>query len=540
MLIKNYTWITLLASFLFFFGCDNKKHENSHVTMQTDNLNISFMSEATSIDPRFGYEPPANFIAKMLFDGLMRFSAEGSLVTAVAEKVEISADRKTYIFQLRPCLWSNGAEVTAFDFEYAWKSVIDPELDTKGASDFFVIKNVQAITRKQVPLDTVGIHAMGPRILKVELEYPAPYFLELTATAAYSPVYKEGTLKNPQWAMQAGPDFVCNGPFILKEWKKQYQYLFEKNPLYWDADNVHLSSITASIIEDPQTALLLFQTGKLDWYGKPFSKISLDAVPYLKEKEILELKPELAIYWYFINVDKYPFTNKKIRQAFSLAVNRKAITSHLLQEGERPAFGIVPSFAETAFKMDDEEAIEKAKILFEHGLNELGITRNEFPEIPLDFCGIEVNKQIAQAIQQQWQQHLHVKVKLVPQEWTIHYDNLSVGNFTIGGMSWHSRISDPIYNLEVFKFRNSGLNMSKWESNEFQQLLDRSNHAINQEQRETLLHQAEALLMEEMPVIPIYFLSLGYAKNPHLHDVLLSELNQIDFKSAYKDNKVNE
>jgi oligopeptide transport system substrate-binding protein len=536
MLIKKIGIFINLLTFIFLISCYSKKEQNMNIDKELNEkniLNISFMSEANSLDPRYGYEIPANLIAKMLFDGLMRFVPDGSVVPAVASHVEISSDQKTYTFHLRPSQWSNGIEVTSYDFEYAWKGVINPLLGTKGASDFYVIKNVQDVVNGKAPLDTVGIYAPDAKTLIVELEYPAPYFLELTTTSSYSPVYKEGDLKNPKWAEKAGPHFISNGPFILKEWQKNYQFIFEKNPLHWDAENVRLSRIIASVVEDPQTSLFLFQDGKLDWYGKPFSKISLDAVPMLRKKDVLNLTPEYALYWYFINVEKFPFTNKKIRQAFSLCVDRHALTTHLLQENERPASGIVPSF-ETSYSLD-ENSLLKAQTLFEEGLNELGMTRENFPEIPLSFCGIEVNRQVAQVIQQQWQKAFNITVSLVPQEWTAYYDNLSKGNFVLGGMSWHSRISDPIYNLLLFKYRDSGLNMSKWENKAYQQLLDESDHETEPQKRISMLHEAEALLMDEMPVIPVFYLTLGYAKSPRLHNVYISKLNQIDFKWAYKE-----
>ena len=157
-------------------------------------LRLAFLTEADSLDPRYGYEIPANHLIKMLFEGLMRMTPEKTLIPAACEEVEISKDQKTYTFTIRPARWSNGREVTAYDFEYSWKWVIDPKTCSRGTSDFYPIKNVQAIVRGDLPIETAGIHAINEKTFVVELEHSTPYFLELTSTSVYSPC---GDCKGP-------------------------------------------------------------------------------------------------------------------------------------------------------------------------------------------------------------------------------------------------------------------------------------------------------------------------------------------------------
>lgn len=514
---KMIRFYLLLICIFTFCGCEKSSSEKT--------LKLTFLSEVNSLDPRFGYEIPANHAVKMLFEGLMRFSPDRGLIPAAAESYQISQNQKKYTFKIRPSKWINGQPVTAFDFEYAWKSIVDPKLPTQGAADFYPIKNVEAIVRGDLPVDAAGITAIDAETLVVELAYPCPFFLELTATSAYSPIYRNEAEKNP-----FSEHFqITNGPFYLKEWVQQDHMIFEKNPAYWNAGSVSLERIEISIIEDVSTQLALFEKGESDWFGKPFAKLPLDAVPDLESKMLLHHFPEKAVYWYFINTEKYPFNHPKVRRAFGLAVDRHEIVSHLLKEKEECATSV-----NRGYHLFNDGAIDEAKALFCEALEEMGIDLDSFPVVHLSYCNIETNHRIACAVQQQWQNVFKIQVKLDPQEWTTYYDNLSNGKFEIGGLSWHSRVRDPIYNLQLFKYSDDRLNMANWENQEFQKLIDGAQGESNLQKRQTLLEKAESILMDEMPIIPLYFLTISYAKNSLLDHVYLSDMNEIDFAWAVK------
>lgn len=517
--------IVLLMLFTLFLTACHKKNPS----MQESELKIMFLNEVNSLDPRYGYEIPANFAVKTLFEGLMRVNTEGQIVPAIASHYEVSKDQKSYTFHLRPSLWSNGEKLTAYDFEYAWKGVIDPSLPTQGKADFYPIKNVENVIAGKSSLDEVGIHALDANTLHVELENPTPYFLELITTSAYLPVNRSHDEAFPHWAEKGGEEFVCNGPFHLAQWDKNYSMIFEKNPFYWDEKNVPTKKITVAIVEDATTQMLLFEKGESDFFGKPLTKLPLDSVEALKAKHCLHERPEQAVYWYFLNTEKFPLNNPKIRLALALSIHREDITKHILKESEEPALAIYRNHV--AYFQDAD--ISTAQKLFQEGLEELGLTLSTFPELPLSYCGIETNHRIANAVQQQWQEALKIRVKLDPQEWTTYYDRLSSGELLIGGLSWHSRVKDPIYNLQIFKYRNDRLNMSYWEDSYYQQLLTSAQEELNFEKRDSLLSTAESYLISQMPVIPIYFLTLSYAKKDNLENVYLSETNTLDLSRAY-------
>lgn len=520
---KCVNYLVILCLLLLFNGCDRRQSKSSM-------LKLTFLTEVNSLDPRFGYELPANHAVKMLFEGLLRMDLNGKIVPALAEDVSISPDGLTYTFKLRESVWNNGLPVTASDFAYAWSCIIDPSKPTQGKSDFFPIKNAEKIIAGQCPLEEVGIYVKDPRTLVVELEHPAAYFLELVTTSVYAPVCEKVDKVNPKWAYKAST-FVSNGPFKLTKWKKNDEMLLEKNSHYWDAAAVRLEGIEIAIVDDVMTQMNLFEKKQIDWFGKPLTKLPLDAVPALQQSGNLHYFPEQAVYWYFLNTEKFPFNVPKVRLALALAIKRQDIVAHVLKENEESATRIVRDNSICDYFQDGDLAT--ARRLLDEALKELGLTLETFPEIPLSYCGIETNRRVAAVVKEQWEQGLKIKVRLDPQEWTTYYDNLTSGNYLVGGLSWHSRTTDPIYNLQIFKLKEDRLNISNWENDRFKALLTAAQSEINPDKRKALLISAERLLMQEMPVIPIYFLSISYAKKAELEDVFISQTNQLDFSRAY-------
>ena len=497
-------------------------------------LHVSFQSDVRSLHPRIGMDYPSAFAVKMLFEGLTVISQDGKAHPAIAKSYEISEDQKTYVFHLRDCKWTNGEEITAYDFEYAWKKSIDPSGETLGVHNFYPIENVRKIVQKKKPLDSAGIQALDEKTIKICLEYPTPYFLEMLATPSFFPVNARVEKENPSWANQERDAFVCNGPFQLKKHRMEDTIIVEKNPDYWDAESVKLPGIQIVIIKDATTQLSMFEKNQLEWLGKPLSKIPLEAMSHLRKQGKVEFFETLGLYWFFVNVESFPFQNKKIRQAFSLAINRKDITENLLQGEESPALGILPhtlATQETPFIQDNNKM--RALELFHEGLEELGLEKEELPEIVVNFASVSVHQKVAEALQQQWNSVFGLNIRLEQQDWKSHYGKLQQGNFQLGGMAWQSWLRDPIYIMQTFRYKLDGVNMSRWENKDYKALLSATEEEINPIVRRELFNQAEAILMDETPVIPIYFTTIAYSKNEHLKNVYISELYEVDFRWSY-------
>lgn len=527
--------IYAFLGFLLLFQTGCEKPPAAHVKKERM-LHLASLSDARSLDPRFANDHPSSSLIKILYEGLIRIDLQGKPAPALAKCYEISEDQKIYTFHLRQSQWSNGDPVTARDFEYSWKSILSlsSNLSNPAVHFFYCIKNVQALLHGKATLEEVGIRVLDEYTLQVELEYPAPYFLELLATSCYAPVPEKWDQRHPNWHHHAGPLFISNGPFSLASWEKNNTLTVVKNPNYWDAAHVRLPGIQIMVIPDLTTQLYLFEKGELDWLGTPFCRFPLEAIALLKQSEGLSQTPLLEVGLCFLNTEVFPLNNKKFRKALSYALNRTDITEHLLQSTAIPALGVLPFTLalqeEPYFKNDNREV---AKQLFAEALEELNISKDELPRLTLSYPQNAHWQRVCTVLQQQWKQCFGISVKLQTEDWKTYYEKMISGNFQIGAMAWVSVLRNPIDILQTFLYRADRTNMSRWEHPSYQALLNASQQESDELTRKDLLHRAENLLMEEMPLIPIYFGKTAYVKKAALKNVYLSELKEIDFTWAY-------
>jgi oligopeptide transport system substrate-binding protein len=478
-------------------------------------------------------------IHKMLFEGLMRKDASDTPQLAIASKIDISEDKKKYVFHLRDCKWSDGVEVTAYDFEYSWKNAIDPNSKsiTLKPDLFYPIKQAELCLSGKVPIKDVSIYAIDDKTLSVELEYPAPYFLEITANPFLFPVPKHIAEKDPDWAIKPTP--VCNGPFIIKQRTPDSKFTLMKNPHYWDQKHVYLDGIDIFIIPHMVTAVNMFQKGELDWIGSPFGRISFD----ISFDVLNEETEDALIYWFSINTEKYPLNNKKLRKALSYAVDRKSIVDNVFHYTGKPTMSVLPILMrlrnEPYFEDNNQVLAQK---LLQEALEELGLSRETLPEIELSyFDGFEFAKRVCMAVQDQWRKVLNLKnIRLKATEYQVYFSEVTKGNYDIGFMGWNTPIFDPLFILNAFRNKSHPVNVTNWEKEEFRALLNQSNYVLENSKRTNILIQAETLLMDEMPIIPLYSLNKRFAKNNNLKGEFLSRLQTIDFKSAYFEKTIQE
>ncbi|TKI56301.1 peptide ABC transporter substrate-binding protein [Brevibacillus antibioticus] len=533
---KKLSFCAVLLTSVAFAGCGTPqasttvettggKQEQSSAP-QTMQVNLN-SGEPSTIDPGLAEDIPSISVARAAFDGLLRLNEKGELKEAVAEKYEVSADGLTYTFHLRESKWTNGDSVTAHDFEYAWKRVLDPKTASGYAYQMYYLKNGQAFNSNKAKAEDVGVKATDDKTLVVTLENPAPFFPELVASVTYFPVNKKAVEGNKEWASKP-ETYITNGPFSLKNWEHKSKIDFEKSDSYWDKDAVKLSKLTLNMIEDANTELSMFEKGDLDWAGSPLGDLPLDALDALKESGKMQAQATAGTYWYIFNTKQKPFDNRKIRQAFASAVGRQEISDNVVPYKSTPATGILPpTMALTPEGYIKDGDVETAKKLLAEGMKEAGI--KQLPPITIAYNTSEVNSRIAIVIQDQWRKAFGIEVKLVNKENKVHREDMKQGNFTIGRGSWIGDFNDPINFLEVFK---GGLNTSKWENKEFLDLLAQSAKEGDVAKRKEILKKAEQIVMDEMPALPIYYFTYAWVKQDSVKDVGVDALGFIDFKYA--------
>ncbi|MEZ5314681.1 MAG: peptide ABC transporter substrate-binding protein [Chlamydiales bacterium] len=526
-------FILIFLVLLSLASCKHKEecHSNEKI------LRLNIVDDPISLDPRIVRSIKDITIVKHLFDGLMRVDANGIPQPALAKQVEISDDLMTYTFYLNKTYWTNGEPVTAYDFIYAWKSVLDPNFRTDYSYILYPIKNAKQAREGKCSIDEVGIIAVDPETLVVKLENPTPYFLELTAFPTYYPIHHQLDKQTNTWAHFPAKEFTSNGPFKLKKWAPQEEIVLVKNFEYWDEKNVHLHGISFSVISNSNTENLLFETDKLDWLGQPTShNISTESIKKMKKNQQFFSYMIAGTFWFKFNTEKSPFNQVKIRQAFSRAINRQEIIEHILQGNQISATGPLPpsmQMSTTPYFQDGD--IDTAYEIFEEVLLENGWTRDTFPKVVLSYTPSERNTKIVQLVQQQWKSVFNIDISLDGVEKQIYLNNIKEGLYQVGTGDWVADFNDPLAFLEIFKFRNqdgNGMNDTGWFNENFYNLLDRSVNEKNPSQRKKILAEAEKILIDEMPIAPIYHYAFDYAKKTRVKNVILSPMGSADFKFA--------
>lgn len=519
-------WIGFIALIFLFTSCGNGQKEAS------DTLRISTEEDASTLDPRLARDLPNVTTLHMLFEGLMRKNHKGEVVLGVAEKVDVSPDQKKYTFHLRHAMWSNGEFVSAHDFADTWKSMLEPSFPAPNAYQLYVIKGAKAAKEGKASIDQVGIRTIDAQTLVVELEAPTPYFLDLATSFFYFPVHH--TLrKNANLTDKNVPSkWISNGPYKLEAWARHNELIAVKNPYYWDQRSVNIYKISILNL-DENTALQMLASGELDWTGSPMCTIPADAIKTLRQEGNLYSISGAGTHLFRLNTQKPPFNNVKMRRAFGLAIDRGALVEHVLQGDQKPATGLVPvSFDLQKTPYFNDHDIPLAQKLFDDALLEMKLTKTQLPSITLSYSNGERNHKIAQAIQQQWNKAFGIDVKLEGAEGKFIIDKIRRQDFQIASGSWFADFADPINFLDLFKYRANSTNQTQWENATYMALLDKSTLTVDKDERWELLTQAEKLLMDEMPVIPLFYSTFVYAKNPRVKSVYFSDLGYLDFKHA--------
>ncbi len=490
---------------------------------QLSQVSICIDRDLISTDPRRATTFSSGQIVRMLSSGLLEKEGSGKIIPALARSYTLSDDKKTYTFTLKKTSWSNGDPVTAHDFARAWLTTIDPKRGHHLACDFFAIKNARACAEGKCPLSEVGIQVKDPYTLAVTLEYPNPYFPSFVASPTYLPIHKSAD------SFEKTP-LISNGPFLLNHWKQGYEIAFKKNPTYWDAGRVKLKSLRMEIISDPLTALGLYRRGKLDYIGAPLSLfVNIDQ---LSKKASINQTAIASVSCLMLRTDLYPLTNKHFRQALSAAIDRQAIADHILRLEGTPATGFLSGCLKVSKRNYLEKKQERAKELFDKALKELGISRKQLPTLTLSYRSLPQTERVIVAIQEQWSRILGLQVELKKADHATHISNLHAGNYQIGEVSWRSKSYDPSYVLSFFREKTLKTNLCRFDCKPYDALLTQAEREVNEQKRKQLLAQAEALLLDEMPLIPIYFAHALWMQHARLQGVTVSDLGEIDFKGA--------
>ena len=483
---------------------DRKKLVDYGVEQQI--LHIGNGSEIADIDPQITTGMPENRVITAISEGLtLKDPKTLKVIPGVAERWEISADGMTYTFYIREnAKWSNGDDLTANDFVQSWRRSFLPALGNQYASSLFVIKNARAFYEGTVGFDQVGVKALDRKTLQVQLIAPTSYFLQLLDHHSAFPVHistieKYGAIDERGTKWTRPENFVGNGAFVPKEWTPNKYISVAKNPYYWDADKVRLNEIRFYPIEKYSVEERMYRAGQLHvTYYLPRDKLPLY---HAKNDGVLRSFPNFATYFYRFNNTIKPLNDLRVRKALAYSIDRQKIVEFVTKFGQKPAYALTPP--------DPNSYIPKAKMPYDPELarqllSEAGFPGGAgFPKLSIAFNTNDEHEKIAVAIQQMWKKELGITVALDNVEWKVFLDRERQLDYEIDRASWYGDYLDPNTFLEMFTTGN-GNNKTGFTNATYDELIRKAALETSAEKRMSYFQQADAILVDEVPILPIY------------------------------------
>lgn len=467
-------------------------------------INRGNASEPGSLDPAKQETVGEQYLSLDLFQGLTTYGPKGEVSPGAAEKWTVSDDGKTYTFTIRAnAKWSNGEPLTAGDFVYSWLRALDPKTESPYAYFLDKIKGAADLRNgKTTDPATLGAKALDDKTLQVELENPTPYFLAMVRSPITFPVNKAAVEKaGDQWTQPA--NFVGNGAFKLTEWTPNSHITAVKNEHYWNAKNVKVDKVNYYPIEDEAEEFKKFRAGELD----VTYTISPDQVDFAKKemKDEYQVSPYFGTYYYQVCTEKAPFDNPKVRRALALAIDRDKIVKNVTKGGEIASYGWVPpgvpgykgaaaDFKKMSQKQRNAEAVKILK--------ELGYTKENPLKLEILYNTSDRHKLIAVAIQDMWKA-VNVDASLTNAEFKVVNQRRKECDFQVNRAGWIGDYVDPTTFAENFMI-DSEQNDPHYKNQQYTDLVKGSNAIADPKARLKALADAEAILLKDLPILPIY------------------------------------
>lgn len=461
-------------------------------------------AEPETIDPALITGQPEGRVANALFEGLLTFDQSGKAQPGMAESWEISEGGRVYTFQLREGLtWSDGTPLTAHDFVNSWRRTLDPATASEYAYQLHYLKNAKAFNEGSLAdFSAVGVSAPDDRTLRVELENPTPFFLDLCAFVTLLPVPLHAISQYGDDWIKPG-NLVSNGAYVLESWRLNDRIRLRKNPRYWNAGNVAMETIEILPVSKANTAFNLYTSGQADlMMDKGLVPPAL--LGEIKKRDDFHAAPFLGTYFLRFNCTRGPFADARVRRAFSLVIDKQSIVDRITRAGELSADSFVPPGAggyKPYDKCGGRDIAEARRLLFEAGYPD----GKGFPMVTYLYSEGELNEAIAVELQGMWRRELGVNVQLLRQEWKVYLRSLSTLDYDIARSSWVGDYPDPNTFLDMF-VTGGGNNRTGWSDPRYDRLIAQAAAELNPERRYDILREAEKILVcEQRPVCPLYF-----------------------------------
>lgn len=504
-------------------------------TPDADMVTVDLRAEPPELNSILTTDVASGDILREVIAGLYKLDANDNPVEDLATDTQVSEDGKTYTMKLREdAKWSNGEPVTAHDFVFAYQTICKKE--TASTYGFIVYENlengVDVFEGKKDPSE-LGVKAIDDYTLEVKFTTPIPYAKHLFAFASYYPMNQKAyeEIGADKYAKDADK-IVTNGAYTIAEWTHDDHITLQKNPDYYNADEIKIEKIKFLMMKDANARMNAFKAGEVDGID-----LTGEQVEQLN-KEGVETKSYVdnGVWYLQYNTKKAGLNNAKIRQALGLAVDTKSLCDNVLKDGSIPATGLVPTgiagtngskYRDTAGDMISYD-LEQAKKLLEEGLKEEGLTASD---LKLSIIVDDTTKAQKEATyyQEQWKQALGLSIDVKPMPFKSRLQAMNDGDFDIVFAGWAPDYNDPMTFLDLFVTTN-GNNYGKFSNEQYDKLIEQAKNEVDVEKRQELLIEAEKLLVStEAPVSPLYFSTKPYVLSSKVQNVTKTGFQEWDF-----------
>ena len=491
-------------------------------------------AEPQGLDPHVVTGVPENHIVRALFEGLAVKNPETlEPEPGVAERWDISEDGTVYTFYLNPnAKWSNGETMTASDYVWSWNRALHPDTGSLYAYMLYPIVNSEAYSKREITdFNEVGIKALNDHTLQVTLNAPTPYFLQLMDHYSTFAVHPETLLKHGKMTDRFTPwtrvgNIVSNGPFTLDEWSLNRRIIIKKSATYWDRDNVALNGVYFYPTENVISEERMFRAEQLHYTAA----VPLDKIPDYRERSDSSYVQAayLGTYYYLINTDRPPVDNVLVRRALSYALDRDTLTRTVLQDTAIPAYSITPpdTLGYNPPQLFEYDTTKARELLAEAGYpNGKG-----WPGLEIIYNTQEAHRKIAVAVQQMWKRELNIDVTISNQEWKVYLNSVSQRDFQVARRGWIGDYVDANNFLDLF-ISEGGNNNTGYASKEFDDIiLNLAPKAKTRDERYGLFFKAETMMMDEMPIIPIYTYTSKHLVHPSVEGIYPNLMDSLNLK----------
>ncbi|MEO6992298.1 MAG: peptide ABC transporter substrate-binding protein [Lacunisphaera sp.] len=533
-----FSFFAALLSLFFCTGCPRRETPVERGS-RGQVLERGLSADPTELDPHIISGLSEINVTSALFEGLVgEDPVDLHPVPGVAESWDTSSDGLVYTFHLRAkAKWSNGDPVTAQDFASSIRRVLTRTLAADYATMLYVLVNAEAYNKGTLTdFSQVGVQVTDAHTLRLTLDHPAPYLLSLLSHPVWYPIHL-ATLEKYGSPYERGShwtrpeNFVGNGPFVLKEWKKGELIAVEKSPTYWDAASVRLNGINFRPSSDVDAEERAFRGKQLHIT----EALPVGKVDYYKhnQPDVLQIGAFLDTYFYRLNITRPGLSNLKVRQALSTAIDRTTLVEKVVRGGQQPAHSFTPPGIDGYAPPDTVKSnYDAARQL----LADAGYPGGQgLPELEIMINTSGNHRAIAEAIQEMWRRELGVNVHIINMEQATLLANRRTLNYQILRSDWAADYLDPKTFLDVFR-SDSNNNHTGWKNPNYDALLFEADRTADPAARNALMQRAESILLNEAPIIPIYYYTSVRLVDPSVRGWHTTLLDRHPYKNIWLEN----